>query len=68
MGKNSRDPSADYDENVDYNALVQHTYDDAPGHIFYTCPVCHGEYLATFLTEEKGKVMCIDCWQKSYGG
>jgi hypothetical protein len=56
-----------YDENVDYDALEQHTYDDSEGHIFYTCPICRGEYLATFITEEHGRIMCIDCWHKRYG-
>ena len=31
-----------YDPNVDYDSLEQHTYDDAPGEIFYTCPKCGG--------------------------
>ncbi len=59
-----RDTRVDYDENVDYDSLEQHTYDDSPGYIFYTCPRCGGEYLATFITEEHGRVMCIDCWNK----
>ena len=63
----NRDYDAEYDENVDYDALEQHTYDDAPGQIFYTCPKCSNEYLATFITEENGEVMCIDCWNERYG-
>ena len=62
------EPEMDYDENVDYNSLGQHTYPaDAPGHIFYTCPQCGREYLATFITEENGETMCIDCWSEKYG-
>ena len=48
-------------ENVNYDLLEQHTYDDSPGDIFYTCPICGGEYLDTFIFEENGKVMCVDC-------
>ena len=55
------------DENVNYDELEQHTYDDAEGNIFYTCPLCGGEYLATFITKENGQTMCIDCWNKKYG-
>lgn len=56
-----------YDENVDYDTLEQHTYNDSKGYVFYTCPVCGGEYLATFMTEDGGRTMCIDCWNKSHG-
>ena len=56
-----------YDDNVDYDALEQHTYEDSGDDIFYTCPICGGEYLATFITEEDGQTMCIDCWSKRYG-
>jgi len=62
-----RDKDAIYDENVDYDSLEQHTYDDSPGHIFYTCPRCGGEYLATFIAEENGETMCTDCWSRIYG-
>ena len=55
-----------YDENVDYDALEQHTYSDTPGYIFYTCPKCGGEYLATFIVEENGQTMCIDCWSNRH--
>jgi hypothetical protein len=58
----------DYDENVNYDNLEQHTYDDAEGYVFYSCPICGGEYLATFITEEYGQTMCIDCWTERYGG
>ena len=47
--------------------LEQHTYDDTTGEIFYTCPVCGGEYLSTFITQENGQVMCTECWEKKYG-
>ena len=62
-----RDNDALYDANVDYDALEQHTYSDSGDHIFYTCPKCGGEYLATFITEEDGEAMCLDCWNKYYG-
>ncbi len=55
------------DDNVDYDALEQHTYEDSGDDVFYTCPICGGEYLATFITEEDGQTMCIDCWNKRYG-
>ena len=54
-----------YDENVDYDSLEQHVYEDSGDNVFYTCPICHGEYLATFITEENGQTMCIDCWGKT---
>jgi len=53
-----------YDENVDYDALDQNEYDDAKGYIFYTCPRCGGEYLATFIYDVDGKTMCVDCYNK----
>lgn len=56
-----------YNENVDYDALEQHTYEDSKGYIFYTCPICGREYLATFMTEKGGQTMCIDCWSERYG-
>lgn len=56
-----------YNENVDYDALEQHTYEDSEGYTFYTCPICGREYLATFMTEEDGQTMCIDCWSERYG-
>lgn len=65
--KNHDEENMLYDENVDYDTLEQHTYSDAPDHIFYTCPICGGEYLAAFITEENGKTMCIDCWNRRYG-
>ncbi len=62
-----KDKDAIYDENVDYDSLKQNTYSDCPGHIFYTCPKCGGEYLATFIVEGNGETMCTDCWSKIYG-
>lgn len=62
-----RDDDALYDENVNYDALEQHKYPEMPGHIFYTCPRCGNEYLATFIVEEDGLTMCIDCWSKCNG-
>ena len=59
--------NVDYDENVNYDELEQHTYPDSGDHIFYTCPICGNEYLATFIIEENGQTMCIDCWNKKYG-
>ena len=56
-----------YDENVNYDALEQHTYEDSGDAVFYTCPICGGEYLATFITEQDGRTMCIDCWNERYG-
>ena len=50
-----------YNDDVNYDVLEQHTYSDSPGEVFYTCPVCGNEYLATFIFEEDGVVKCIDC-------
>lgn len=61
------DAEAVYNENVDYDSLEQHTYKDSGNHIFYTCPRCGNEYLATFMVEENGQTLCIDCWNKIYG-
>ena len=57
----------DYDENIDFDSLEQHTYADTPGQIFYTCPKCGGEYLGSLMTEEGGEAMCIECWNRLYG-
>ena len=55
------------DANVNYDELEQYTYDDSPGEVFYTCPICGEEYLETFITEQDGEVMCIDCWNERFG-
>ena len=47
-----------YDENVDYDALEQHTYEDSGNDIFYTCPLCGGEYLATVVSRVLRKLVC----------
>ena len=56
-----------YDPNVDYDSLEQHTYKDSGDYVFYTCPLCGHEYLATFITSEEGQTMCVDCWKERYG-
>jgi hypothetical protein len=68
MGEHTmkRNDDVIYDRNVDFNSLEKHTYEDSGDMIFYTCPKCGGEYLATFITEENGEAMCIDCCNK-YG-
>ena len=60
----SRNNDCIYDDNVNYDDLGKHTYSDAPGEVFYTCPRCGREYLATFIIEEEGRTMCIDCWNE----
>jgi hypothetical protein len=65
--RKSRDENVEYDPNVNYDVLEQHQYADSKGYTFYTCPICSGEYLAAFITEENGQTMCIDCWNKKYG-
>ena len=57
-------PEVEYNKNVNYDALEQHIYDEAPGYDFYACPRCGRDYLATFIIEERGEVMCIDCWDR----
>lgn len=37
-----------YDDNVDYDALEQHTYEDSGDDVFYTCPICGGRILSHF--------------------
>lgn len=59
MRKNNNDLL--YDENVNYDSLEEHTYEDAPGYTFYTCPKCGREYLASFIINDEGETMCIDC-------
>lgn len=55
-----------YDDDVNYDALEQHTYPDSGEAVFYTCPKCGGEYLATFIVDDDGEAMCIDCWSKRH--
>ncbi len=64
MGLFSKDKWVDYDSDVDYSSLKKKRYKDSPGYDFYRCPVCGGEYLATFMTTKRGKTMCIDCAEK----
>ena len=54
----------DYDPDVNYDELEQHTYSDVPGHIFYTCPICGEEYISTFIISHKGRTMCTDCYNR----
>lgn len=56
-----------FGENIDYDELEQHVYKDTGSEIFYTCPICGGEYLANFITQSDGQTMCIDCWNKRNG-
>lgn len=61
MGKNI------YGEDINFDELEQHVYQEEGEEIFYTCPICHGEYLDTFITKEGNQTMCIDCWSKRNG-
>lgn len=45
---------------------MMNSYGDSEDDVFYTCPICNGEYLATFMTSVNGKTMCIDCWSEKY--
>ena len=53
-----------YGEQIDYDALKQHVYEDTGAEVFYTCPICGGEYLESFITQDNGQTRCIDCWSK----
>ena len=53
-----------YGEEINYDALEQHVYEDEGDEVFYTCPICGGEYLDSFITEHNGQTMCIDCWSE----
>ena len=57
-----------FGENINFDTLEQHVYKDTGKEVFYTCPICGGEYLETFITEDDGEVICIDCWSKRNGG
>lgn len=61
------DNEENYNENVNYDELEQHTYPETPGVIFYTCPKCGKEFPDAFITEEAGEAMCLDCWSERYG-
>ena len=56
-----------FNENVDFDELKGHQYDDSPGYTFYECPLCGNEYLPTFFTNVNGQDMCIDCYTARYG-
>lgn len=53
-----------YGDYINYDELEQHIYKDEGDDIFYTCPICGGEYLEAFITQDSGQIMCIDCWSK----
>lgn len=57
-----------YGERINYDELEQHVYKDTGSEIFYTCPICRREYLKSFITQDSGQVMCIDCWSERNGG
>ena len=65
-GDNMSTYEPQYNPGVNYDILEQNTYEDSGDAVFYKCPVCGGEYLPTFITEEDGQIMCIDCWSKKY--
>ena len=48
------------DKKVNYDELEQHTYEDTGDRIFYTCPICGGEYIDTVIIEGNGTTMCSD--------
>ena len=56
-----------YGEDINFDELEQHVYEDEGDEVFYTCPICGGEYLDTFITEHNGQTMCIDCWSERNG-
>ncbi len=51
----------DYNPNVNYDTLDQHTYADSGENVFFTCPRCKKQFLASFMFEEDGEILCIDC-------
>ncbi len=53
-----------YNEDINFDELEQTVYEDEGDEIWYTCPICGGEYLETFITEHNGQTMCIDCWSE----
>lgn len=56
-----------YGERINYDELEPHVYEDEGLEIFYTCPICGGEYLGAFITQSGGRTMCIDCWSERNG-
>lgn len=40
----------DYVEDIDFDSLEQHEYDDAEGATFYTCSLCGGSCASTVGT------------------
>lgn len=48
-----------YGEDINFDELEQHVYEDEDDDVFYICPICGGEYLDTFITEHNGQTMCI---------
>lgn len=60
-------PNAMPNPDVDYDSLEQHTYDDAPGVVFYTCPRCGDGYSASLITNHRGEIMCAHCWSEVTG-
>ena len=51
----------DYNPNVNYDTLDQHTYADSGENVFFTCPRCKKQFLASFMFEADGEILCIDC-------
>lgn len=51
------------DENINFDELESKEYNEGT---FYVCPICGGEYLDTFIYEENGEVLCVDCWGEKY--
>ena len=43
-----------YGEIINYDELEQHVYEDEGPEVFYTCPICGGEYLENFITQYGG--------------
>lgn len=41
----------DYNPNVNYDTLDQHTYADSGENVFFTCPRCKKQFLASFMFE-----------------
>lgn len=54
-----------YNDDVQYSILKKHRYKDAPGYVFYECPICHREYLPNLISHVGWRDMCIDCEQNT---